>query len=363
MINTQSPIMQQQYFYNPATRFQSSFMGNNNQGYAGNFGTLGYNPNVPNYSGYNTGYNNGGYIYQAGIYPQYQGYGQGLYNPYQYQQERTYTIEGFNPLNMDALMTSDIENQMDELAKRMYQEQEESMYRQRELMSANPYNYYGYMNIGSYSSNMYRLRKQQEELYQQAVENKMSFMKKLSRGARRYLGMECDEEEINEIYDSRVYTIPQQEIIDQRMTYKLATFTADYGEITRNQVLEADNKITEEHNKVVSKDADLNTFLNQAGRMLYDIEMEEIEKQRRNKQNLYKTSDYSRYLDEQIYKRDRGIKVPPSLFPALSANSSFLDDGTLQIRYPEYLKNAKNESEKNYDLDRQRFLAAISNSH
>ena len=356
MINTQSPIMQQQNFYNPATRFQSSFMRNNQQYHNGTFGTLGYNPNVSNYSN-----NNGGYIYQAGGYPQYQGYGQGLYNPYQ-QQERTYTIEGFNPLNMDALMTTDIENQMDELAKKMYEEQEASIYRQRELMNANPYNYYGYMNMGNYSSNMYRYRKQQEELYQQAVENKMNFMKKLSRGARRYLGMECDEDEINEIYDSRVYTIPQQEILDQRMTYKLASFNTDYGEMTRKQVLDIDNQITEEHNKIVSKDADLNTFLNQAGNILYEIEMEEIEKQKRNKQNLYRNSDYSRYLDEQIYRRDGGIKVPPSLFPALSANSSFLDDGTLQIKYPEYLRNAKNESEKNYDLDRQRFLAAISNS-
>ena len=190
----------------------------------------------------------------------------------------------------------------------------------------------------------------------------MNFMKKLSRGARRYLGMECDEDEINEIHDSRVYTIPQQEILDQRMTYKLASFNTDYGEMTRKQVLDIDNQITEEHNKIVSKDADLNTFLNQAGNILYEIEMEEIEKQKRNKQNLYRNSDYSRYLDEQIYRRDGGIKVPPSLFPALSANSSFLDDGTLQIKYPEYLRNAKNESEKNYDLDRQRFLAAISNS-
>ena len=146
------------------------------------------------------------------------------------------------------------------------------------------------------------------------------------------------------------------------MTYKLASFNTDYGEMTRKQVLDIDNQITEEHNKIVSKDADLNTFLNQAGNILYEIEMEEIEKQKRNKQNLYRNSDYSRYLDEQIYKRDGGIKVPPSLFPALSANSSFLDDGTLQIKYPEYLRNAKNESEKNYDLDRQRFLAAISNS-
>lgn len=378
-MNMQSPIIQNMmqqpytgpptggYDINPSTRYQANFMpmpvpnnynqmnmNNIPQPNIGQFGTLGYNPGIQSFDPSMMGatqYNRNGY-----------------YNPYTIAQpapiqDQTVIQPGWNPSNSDILMSEELEKKSEELAKRIANELEEENQRQQELMSSNPYNYFGYRNTG-YMNPYFKSKfdKMQYELEMEAKQNRIEFNKKLSKAARGYLGYDTSDEVLNDIYDSKEINIPYQSVQVDWNYQRLCNCTVDVVQQQKDTFNRANNAISQEHNMIINRDADLNTYLSSAGELLALDAQEEVLKQKRDKKKLYKQDGtFNSYIDKQLAIRDGNpVNAFNSIFPNLNTNSSFLDDGTLSIKYPDFNK-VKNENESSYEENRMKFIQSIYN--
>ncbi len=351
------------YDYNPMTRFQNNYgqqmMMQQQQQYQ-----------QPQFSGFGMisspitlggqGYNSGLQSYNPGAVPQY-GQGYGYSQPQQQCADMTYIVDGYNPSASNMMFGSDIQEKYNDIMNRMRQEQEEYQLRMQQNPHFNSYNYYGSMNNGQISPYiMEKYRKEEYKLEQEAVQRRIDFNKRLSRAAHAYLDDNISEEEIDSIYDRREVVVKGQDFVSSAAYNNLQTFTVDVAEMNRQIYIAHNNQVTEYHNSIVSKDANLLEYLDTAGELAALELQEEVVRQRRNKANIYNSGmQFRNNLIEQLRKRDGS--VPQGLFPTLTSNSAILEDGTLQLKYPDYLKAKKDEGESSYNESKQKFINSIYN--
>ena len=310
------------------------------------YGSLGYNPGVQSFNPQSS------FTYNRGANPQYG------YNNYNHvYQDQSYTIPGFNPSNTNVMYSSDLEERQKEIYDQMNKEMEE--YNKNNVYSN--YNYYGNLN----RTNPFiveKYRKKQYALEQEAKQKRIDFNKRLSSAAYTFLnGEQPDEEYLNNIYNDRQVTVPAVNVEAYNIAQELDRCTIDINKTECANYINHSNNISKQHDSLIKSDMSMVEFFENAGE-LYALGMqEEVNKDRRDKSKMYdNSSNYRKYLAQQLERRDG---TPQStLFPTLFNSSNILDDGTLQVGVPEWLKvKDKQESEQKYAESKQKFIESIYN--
>lgn len=318
--------------------------------YQQQYGTLGYNPGIQSFNPQSN------FTYNRGANPQYGGVFNNNYN--QVYTDQSYTIPGYNPFNTNVMYSSDLEERQNELYKQMNEELDE--YNKNNVY--NSYNYYGNLNRNN-PFIVEKYRKQHYALEQEAIQRRVDFNKRISSIAYTYLNGEPPSDEyLNNIYDQKTVTIPAKDVESYNLVQSLERCTVEINKIEATEYTNHSNKISAEHDNVINPNMSLIEFFENAGELYALGLQEEVDKDRRDKSKMYDNSDnYRKYLARQLERRD-GV-VPNTLFPTLSRSSNILDDGTLQIGLPDWLKlKNKQESEQKYAEDRQKFINSIYNS-
>lgn len=348
-----APPCSQGYSYNPATRFQNNYQPQQFSGYGlisspmyQSFGTLGYNPNIQ----YSIPY--GGVLQ----YGNNNGFMNNYFNPYfnlqqPQQQNYTYMESGYNPSGCDKMYAAEDLDKVKSILNNMAEEQQ--AYSEKMLSVYPGYNYYGYMN----SYNPFMMEKYKQEQYkidQEAIQRRIDFNKMLSRIAHNYLEDEVSDEYYS-IYDQQEVTVQAEEYNTRNSINRLKSFTVNVSELYINQYNYANNCISQDYTSDTNTEGGLTEFLNNAGEIYARTMQNEVDKEKKNKTNIYDRNAFSKYLSSCIDKREG------NLFPTLSQTSSIMDDGTLQIKAPSWITNNKKESEKSFEQDKQRFMQCIYN--
>lgn len=388
MINQDSPIIQNmngvpntgtpfypqninignQYYMNPAERFNQV-----QQNYIQPFGTLGYNPQVPTHPS----------LLENGINPLLQIFDPSIpqgrmnnsafsrsRNPYNmnnnsFQQQPVMDIEyiteaGWSPSGTKYMMSSDYEERVNNLVEKIQAAQEE-------YNSNYTYSLYNYYNTNRGGYNPYVIGKfsnEIKEIENESIKNRIEFNKKLSRSANLYANSELpDDEYLNSIYESR-----QVKNINAPVT----PFDIQYNNLKnvvpvdyRNEIYKCNyvnNKITDEHNELLGCGANcsLKDFLDNAGKIRLNDAIEESENLKKDKSKTYASgNEYQQYLASQLQSRDGSI--PSVLYGNLASSGSITNNGSLNIKVPDFLQNKKIESENSYAEDRAKFIQSIYN--
>lgn len=311
----------------------------------------------------------------------------GMQNPYMNQpqyQDQTIFIPGFNT-GSRLLLPSDAEDLCDKLQTEMMMEQEEA-YVQRVERQKNYYqnlgytgsNYYGMPYAYSYYNDptiTAKYKKLIEDMKQEAIEARNNLNKNLSRLSRSFIYGECDETEIDQLYEGRYITIPAT----------VVQYNAEQAALSKMQVVDSSYLYQQHHAKVSEKykihfddNTDMNTFFEEIGQIIAEENLEEESHRRRDDSVLFDGNSYRTLLRKKLIERNRtegtnkqinlpglgGTSIPMGgAFPTLSQSSKLLDDGTLQITAPSWLGNKqysiKNTMEDDYEVNRNKFLQSI----
>lgn len=324
MFNYNSPIVQNifgnngyggyPYGYPPQTPVnQFPRYGQNGEQFI-NYQTPGYNPYQQNqmqqqaYNPYQQ-YNHQQQAYQYQQNPNY--YNQQYYNSYQYEQENLIYGKQEPGGFMPNIVVADVKGNA------------------VSMPPAYTTDYYGnpiYAN--PFEARQYEIER--EKQYKEAMQRRINMMKSLSRCAHTANGTEIDDKTLELIYDPKPIVQPQfqpprtaEEFkkyndrykMDQcsRLAYELQYKDAS-DQYYREAYISKQNEITEAHNKMIDKGADLVTFFDQAGKLYIESLM--YEQRRRNKDctQLYNQDNYRRALNKSVYNTDEiSIPIPANL--------------------------------------------------
>jgi hypothetical protein len=352
-------------------------------------GTINYNGGYPN-MGYPPYYGQmPRYGYQQGAYPQY---GQGKINPLmsvptQQQQARTYTVEGFNPLGTDKIISTDLEKKLKDLDDKYNDLNDQKMAERESIYAENPYNYYGYMNTNYLDPLLVsQYNRELQALQQEAVQNRIDLNERLSKAVHYYRqDIDIDNEEewkkVQQAYLPKTIEIPESTFISSQEADALRQ-TVDITEQLRNQAMQINAKVTEEHNRLVNPNSNMMEFFDHAGLILWQNAFDELQHHEKlARRNRYSRRDFIKYLKGEGKKYDRDIKIPDgfedrenrynpndafySLFPNLREEDGWsMEDGTLSLSYPKWKEHQNaivNQEQSNYERQRLEFANAVYN--
>ena len=162
------------------------------------------------------------------------------------------------------------------------------------------------------------------------------------------------------MYDPRDVVVPAEDCQIDRSVNMLSSFTVNVSEVQSQQYAAINERITKEcHDSIINNPTNLIDFLNNAGLLYAEGMQNEVKKEKFDKSRDYNRNQFSTYLSSQIANRDG--TVSPNLFPNLAQSSSIMEDGTLQIKAPSWMTSAKEESERSYQENKQKFINAIYN--
>lgn len=379
----------QLYNYNPVERlgFNPAMVGYNQQpgftGFAGN-PTLqymnGFNfmnpPQQPGFAG------NPALQYMNGNPALQYMNGFGVQMPPQTQQynDYTYYVPGLNT-GSTLLLNEDAEDICAELQTQMMLELEEAnirrMEQQKSYYSSLGYNYYGTPYVDQNYVDpaiINKYKKKIEDMREEAKQARTELNKKLSRLCHSYLGEEIDEDKLDEMYSGHVVTISAQEVkfrAEQARFDDLVPF--DNSEMYRKHSAEVSNYYKE----IFSESTDMNSFFRDCGQLIAREMTEEENHKRRDMSTQYKQDGsyrqlIRRKLMERNAQQNNGI-VPQQnnipfgeQFPTLAQSATLLDDGSLSITVPPWVKNkgsvVTNIQEDGYEVSRRKFIESIYNN-
>ena len=165
----------------------------------------------------------------------------------------------------------------------------------------NPYqpsytNYYGnqvgynYYNPALQQQAMEQQRKAEEQQRRAQIE----YMKQISRCAHAYIGEEMSDEELNRIYDPD--KVIDQKQMAENVEFERTAHLVQYGQRVDNSQNFAQmcDNITRYHDKFIDPNADLITFLNQAGGLYVD---KLIRDEKHKNRNLTGTYNHDAFTD------------------------------------------------------------------
>lgn len=307
-----------------------------------------------------------------------------IYQQPQYQQpppqDKIVHVPGFSP-GGSIMLSPDAEEICDKMQMEMVAEQEEAIERRNKRFQGyfnNNYgnNYYGMPFMNNYADETVNTKYRQKinKMKQEAVERRRNFNKRLSHAVHNALGDNISEDQINTIYDGYDYTIPATQVqFDQKYD-----MLSGMIEVSNSGVYaEHSRKVSESYKQMVdpSNDTDMNTWLNNLGMVQTYYNLEEEYHSRRNVSQYYQGDSYRRILRRSIAQRDGSTteNIPMgSDFPVLNESADLLDDGTLSITVPDWIKNKQydgieklvvtNELEQHFEENRARFVQSIMNN-
>lgn len=378
-----------QYDYNAGQRMASQMMGqqqifNPAYGYNMNMGGFNYYPpqnfgnfmNPPMQGGVQGFAGNPAFQFMANA---------GMPQP-QYQDQTVY-VGGFNPSNNNLLLPYDAEEVCDQLEMEMMMEQEEA-YVQRVKRQNEYYRNLGYNGVPNYFGAPYmnaryldpaitaKYKKQITEMRKEAEQNRINLNKRLSRITHIYLEGECDEDELNKIYNGRYVTIPANTVAfnaEQTRLMNCQPFDNSYMYQQHNA------QVSSQYSKRFDDNTDMQTFFEGLGEIIAEDMMEEELHRRRDDSQLFDGNGYRMLLRKKLMERhnngeSNGVNLPSmrpnnsnipfgNAFPTLSQSATMLEDGSLSISAPSWLGNktyvVKNQLEDDYELNRQKFVQSI----
>ena len=376
------------YDYDPGMRAM-------NQQYMINPGGYGFNSMNPPTAGLGTPLR---YSPNGNVMPTY-GYFQPnpvFQNPYYQQQIQqqtptVYHIPGVGG-NGEYLPPADFQERIDQLERDYWMKLQEQQAKQTVDQRSSVYgynsyyggyNYYGapYYNPYQYNSLNSELTKEIDEMKQSAKEARLKFDLNLANLAHNIAGHNVDQEGLKERYLGKDIELQRtsfdpKEYQEQWRLNNLVPF--DNSQFYRDQW----QKVSDEFNKVISKDATLkDTFLNM-GIVYANWELEDEAARRRDVSGMYNSSNnaYKYYVQrkaQERYAREKGINIPTlgsniqfnpdqakkdalNQFPTLQNAVKLADDGSLNVTC-NFGSNAGrtysviNDNEAKYEEKRERF--------
>lgn len=207
----------------------------------------------------------------------------GYYRPgYQTEVPHTYTVKAYNPTGLSVMYSTDMNNRLAELERKYQRMNADAVYRRKFNGGYNAYNYYGSMNTIGDMSIIREYQRERAKIEEEAKQNVIDFNLRLSRLAHSYKGdidVNNPEEfaKIEAIYRDRTVELDPVEIKVMENRNRFGHLV-DISQQCINGIGNAWNKVTEEHNKIIPPDADLDTFLNKAGLLLWESSVEKMMK-------------------------------------------------------------------------------------
>ena len=302
----------------------------------------------------------------------------------QQQIPSTYVEKGWNPTGLDYMYTEEMKKKLDELNTK-YGRLNAEKARERQAMYANcGYNYYGMLNTGFRDQMLLsEFNREKAKIEAQARENIIEFNLRLSRAVHYYRGdIDIDNNEefskVEDIYKDTVVSVPQS-VIDRYNLARSVHRGVDITERCKWEVNEIDRRVSEEYHKKIKPDATLDEFLNTAGLVLWDIEMEKHEKEARSFNDRYTYEKLNTELNKNLYLRDGYIPPQSSnAFEALQSSGLLretpgihmdFDTGTITLNRDEWNKHRDrvnvlaNQEQQEYEAQRQMFINSVYNSN
>lgn len=296
-------------------------------------------------------------------------------------EDQTVHVPGFNT-GSTMMLPTDIESICDQMQIDMMMEQEEAIERRNRRFQGyfnNNYgnNYYGIPYYSNYADETVtsKYRRKVEEMKQEAVRRRLDFNKRISLAVHSALGDDVSEEQINNLYNGYNYTIPGSTITHNEEQARLSRMVPVSN---ANEYVRQDQEISRQYNYLIDPNANMNEWLNNLGMVQTYYNLEEEYHRRRDTSQYYQGDSYRRILRRSIAQRD-GEKAAENIpmgneFATLNESATLLDDGTLNITLPPWIKNGQtsgadsiervqvtNELEKHFEENRYRFLQSIMN--
>lgn len=260
------------------------------------------------------------------------------------------------------------------------------------ILEDRQYNYdnmgYGYYPnfMGGYIDpsliNQYNQEKQliEEEMTQACIDINLT-LSKICHNTLGDIDVNNEEEwnKIKSIYEPQIITIPRSQLNTE---YEANEFRdmIDTTEFNREQIWRAQRLVTEEHNRIIPPDSNLEQFFDKAGLLINEIEFEKAKhRSRLALRNKYSRKAFLNYLRSEGDKHNVDINIPEGfdtreshmnsddpfykLFPNLRKEDGWsFEDGTLKLSYPDRLKELHmNEEQNDYNRQRLNFANAVYN--
>jgi hypothetical protein len=208
-------------------------------------------------------------------------------------------------------------------------------------------NYYGQPTQYGYG-NPIAEKKRQEEFQRQIEQQRrghIEYMKQISKCAHTFAGEEITDDELEAIYNPDFTRKTPKEIEEEREFAKVAHIV-ECSKVVDNQEqinkIRHHNNVKAYHDKFIDPNADLNTFLQQAGNLYIDMLLRQ-EKSRRRK-GVVNTYDKRTFMNSILNEQQ---------FPNRFAN---VEDNVVHL--PDFIKN---KLESTYDERRAIFEEKIRN--
>lgn len=293
--------------------------------------------------------------------------------------DKTIHVPGFNPGGGEMLLPTNIEEICNKLQMEMDAEQEEAIEQRRKRFQGYFNNNYGYNYYGlpytdyNDSSVTMKYRNKINKIKQEAIQKRTNFNKNITKLVHSYLQDGVTDEDIDNLYSGYEYTIPADKVRQESNMNKLSKMVPmDNANAYREHYRQLSNQYT----SLVGENPNMNEFLNNLGLVQIQENLEKEYHRRKDLSQYYKTDTYRSILRRNIAKRKGTTEnnIPlGSDFPTLNESAKLLDDGTLSISLPPWMKGQTsgadevqhvqitNELEQNFEENRRRFLDSIYN--
>ena len=306
------------------------------------------------------------------------------YNNYQFQQQSSYVIPGFNPTGNTEMYSEDMKLRLKALDDKYQKLNTEKMIERRRQYSGFGYNYYGMMNQ-NYIDPVLRSQYNREKaaIEAEAKEALMDFHMRLSRAVHTYLGdidMSNEEnvEKMKQVYTNKVVPINQDDYQMYQFQRSLER-GRDITEEAKASAIAADRKVSEYFHSIVNPNADLDEFLDTGGMILWQASVDEMNKKGATYNERYSYDKLQAELQRNLEIRDGEYPSIRDLDPcapfAALARSGLLDptpginfdmtSGTISLNRDEWAANKarieKNREQMNYEQERRAFIESVYN--
>ena len=225
----------------------------------------------------------------------------------------TVVDKGFNPLGVSEIWSPELKQKLKDLDTRYQQLNNEKIKENRAMYGNYGYNYYGMANQ-NYIDPVLRSRYNREkaEIEAEARQNLNALNMRLSRAAHSYLGdidmgVQENVEMLTAAYRDESYQM-DTESWDLYVKQRQLSMGRDITKEMKAGILAADREVSEYYHSIVSPDADLDEFLQNAGMILWHSE----ESDPAGPVRLHQPSDAPR----PFRRTDRDRR--PGRFPGLS---------------------------------------------
>lgn len=292
-------------------------------------------------------------------------------------QDRTIHVNGVS-MGGPVMFTSDAQDKLNHMMINYSVEQEEYMAKQSQAMGG----YYSQPFFGGMYNSVYtKYANEVQQMMHGAEERRINFNRNLLKLCYNYKGEEISDEQLDMCCKGYNYTVTAQEIMNDNTCQRLINMVPVPE---RNIYAEHFFQLKKELETVMNMEG-VNDFFEAQSIIRANDELAEEMHRRRDGKRLYNSDAYKTYLRKSMCER-QGVqtipgtnfapngprKIDPVLFPTLSQCATVLDDGTLSIGPPPWLKGdgagskqnvINNQFENHFQENRNAFLNSIYNKH